>query len=88
MSNKNPLYFCKWKGCKVSGVVARNCDYCNLDNYVCRHTGELCVASKGLEAFAQSLTKSLEDGEPGYLGLFPSATIDPNSHLLSTPYTL
>lgn len=51
------LYFCKWKGCELSGVVARNCNYC-LDDYTCRHTGEPCVAKVGLEAFAQSLAES------------------------------
>jgi hypothetical protein len=52
------LFFCKWKNCEVTGVSARGCDYCNLGDYTCRHTGEFCVAKSGLEQFAQSLADS------------------------------
>jgi len=57
-SQQYKLFFCKWKNCEVSGVSARGCDYCNLDDYSCRHTGESCVAKPGLEQFAQSLVDS------------------------------
>ncbi len=46
-------YDCPFLGHAISGVAARQCNYSNLDDYTCRHTGESCVAKEGLEKFAQ-----------------------------------
>ena len=67
MPNSLPVYKlfpCPYKGCEISVVGARQCNYSNLDDYTCRHTGELCVASEGLEAFAQSLSDSVPEISP------------------------
>ncbi len=57
MTSQTPQsYFCEWLGYKISGVAARNCNYCNLETYMCSHSGEPCVAKEGLEQFAQSLS--------------------------------
>ena len=52
-------YDCPFLGHAISGVAARQCNYSNLDDYTCRHTGESCVAKEGLEAFAQSSSESV-----------------------------
>jgi len=58
-SQTSQEYFCEWLGYKISGVAARNCNYCNLETYKCSHSGEPCVAKEGLEQFAQSLSNGL-----------------------------
>ncbi|VVB80554.1 Uncharacterised protein [uncultured archaeon] len=50
-------YFCPYTGSSVSGVAARHCNYSNLDDFTCSHTGDACVAKGGLEEFAQSQAK-------------------------------
>lgn len=54
---KAKAYYCSWKNCNVTGVVAWGCDYCNTEDNTCRHTQELCVAAEGLVARAQSSPK-------------------------------
>ena len=49
--------YCPYTGIKISAVAARNCNSCNLETYMCSHSGEFCVAKEGLEEFAQSLTE-------------------------------
>jgi hypothetical protein len=51
-------YDCPFLGHAISGVAARQCNYLNLDDCICRHTDELCVANEGLRAFAQSLSEA------------------------------
>lgn len=88
LQTSQQFVYCPYTGVKISGVAARNCNYCNLETYICSHSGKPCVAKKGLEQFAQSLVKGSEDSLSDYKQLFPSATIDPNSPLLSTSYGL
>ncbi len=51
--------YCPYTGIRLSAVAARNCNYCNLETYMCSHSGEFCVVKEGLEEFAQSLTENL-----------------------------
>ena len=58
-SQEPKLYFCPFLGHSISGVVARGCNYCNLEDNTCNHTEGDCVAKEGLELFAQSLTSCI-----------------------------
>ena len=69
MPNQNPknprdskppqTYFCKYLGYAISGIAARSCNYCNLENDTCNHDGQVCVAQEGLALFAQSLAECI-----------------------------
>lgn len=59
LQTSQQFIYCPYTGIKLSAVAARNCNYCNLETYICSHSGEFCVAKEGLEEFAQSLTEDL-----------------------------
>ncbi len=50
-------YYCPFIGTFISGVAARGCNYSNLEDFTCNHTGQACVAKEGMLAFAQSSAK-------------------------------
>jgi len=56
--------YCPYTGIKLSGVAARNCNYCDLETYICSHSGEPCVVKEGLEQFAQFLAESAQSIPP------------------------
>jgi len=57
LQTSQQFIYCPYTGVKISGVAARNCNYCDLETYVCSHSGKPCVAKEGLVAFAQSLAE-------------------------------
>lgn len=52
-------YFCPWTNSQISGIGARNCNYCDIETYVCRHDNKPCVAKLGLEQFAEKIKEEL-----------------------------
>ena len=53
-------YFCPYLGRKILGVVARSCNYSNLETYTCNHDEKPCVAKEGMILFAKKLSEGNE----------------------------